>query len=119
MKKTSIGIIILVIVLLAGWIASQLFTSTITPESIVILEANVTNDFITMKGDFSASAVNYKSYKVDYKDGKLFVRIQGSILNASGVGRFDLTIINKFGKIDEVYVQGSAASDSRLIWPVK
>lgn len=121
MKKISIGIVTLVIVIIIiGGIAIEMLTTTVSPQNIIISEANVTNELITIMGDFSVSAVGYKTYKVEYKDGKLFVKIKGSSINLTKLnGAFNIFINNKYGKIEEVYLQGNPTSDVHQIWPNK
>ena len=118
MSKKWMGIAAAALVVVAGLVVVQVFRTTISPQNISLTHLVVSEKAITLRGDLAASAVDYRAYTVEEQDGKLFVKIKGSSLSLTEPdGSFEIAIANQFEKVNEVYLQGDSAEDTRLVWP--
>ena len=120
MKRLFVIIALLLLLILIVVVVMKMLTATVSPQSIAVSQVDVSDHLVTLKGNIIASAVGYRGYKAEYHDGKLFIKIKGSVLPIGKLsGRIDISIENQFGKIDEVYLQGNSSSNDELIWPQK
>lgn len=110
---TILGIIII------GLVVFLLSSSTIHPNNVFIKEVNVSDSQVTLKGTFIESARQYKGYKIDYKNEGLYIKIKGALLSFSKTKEIDISIANKYGRIEKIYLQGDTLSVNKRIWPEK
>ncbi len=116
----ALGIILVCIVGLALYIAIA-FKVDASPSSYGIRVVTVSYEKIVMQGDFFGSATLYAGYRVQNRDGDLYVTIRGTILQFLSVPPTDLygisvVIPNTYGDIKSIYLQGPSLDDRLLIW---
>lgn len=112
---TFSGILLLIIVF--GVVGTMFFSKTLNSNNIAISEVIVEEKVVSIKGNLTDSATNYKEYKVSSTDNKLYIKIKGNELKLGKKdGSFDIVINSeKYGKIDGVYLQDETSD--RKIWP--
>jgi|GEM_PF-1733284 len=95
------------------------FSKALSPNSIAISEANVSDKTISIKGSIAESGTKYKGYSISEKNGTLFITIKGSLFSLGGKGSsFHIQIDkNKYAHINQILLDDG--SHHRQIWPEK
>jgi hypothetical protein len=125
MKIIGIVFGIIIVIVIIGVIGYFFFGTTISPKNIYIMDINVTDTKILVKADYNESGSVYRSSMVTFDNGKMYINIKGvlaGVLPESLIQRWPVVISidkNKYGKINEIYLQGFTPSDNILIWPKK
>ena len=117
MKIVKITGSIILGIFIIGLVVLLLFNSTVHPKNIFVSAVNVSDSKITLKGTFTDSAILYKGYKAEYKNSTLYIKIKGGLFSFSNSKDLNLSIINKYGKIKEIYLQDDSSSGNVLIFP--
>ena len=114
-------IIVVVLILTIGLALSFiLHNNVVNTSSIYISNIGVSDKKIDLSGSFSASAIFYRGYSVDYRDENLYISLKGNVFNTTNSsGEFNISIPNKYGKIKEIYLEGATPTEKVLIWPKK
>ncbi len=116
MKIIKIMCIIVVLAIAVGGASIMLYRFVISPENMMVHKVNISDSYINLRGLPSGSAVQYKGHKAEYENGILYVTIYGGVFTFRKNG-FDISIKNKYGDIEEIYLKGKPSSPTKLIWP--
>ena len=93
------------------------------PKMISFKDIKVNKNNITLYGPVNFpedSGVACRNYKASYYENILYIKVKGVLAGVPLAPNcpFDITIPNKYGKIDKIYLQGDKPSENVLIWPV-
>ncbi len=106
-------LVILSGLLIFGVIFAMIFSWTVSPRDLYINRVKVTDEKITIEGDFTIPFPKYKSYNIQYKNNVLYVRIKDGFLNRKkGI---HLTLENRYSGLKEIYVVGNG-EEKKKIW---
>lgn len=103
--------ILLVLVYMFG------FRQIVAIDKVAMQSIEVTDQVINIKADFTGSSMGYAGYKMDYQDGKLYVKIL--MRNGLQFGELkspSIFIPNNFKDLKKIYLEGHSPTDTRLIW---
>ncbi len=128
MKKLLIILGALIIIIIIGIASINYSKSTVNPHSIAIVDINVSDSKIDLKGMFSFSGpLSYKGYTAEYKNEALYIKIKGGLIlfppsPSSDPGLapvINISMKNTYGNVKKIYLQGDSVSDNILIYPKK
>ncbi len=118
MKKIRIILTIVISIIIIGVMFNMIFTFTVHPSVIFVKNVNVTNNIIAMEGEFAASAIWFKGYRAEYHNNILYIKIKGSSISFPNLsGSINISIPNKYGTINKIYLQDNVPSGNIIIWP--
>lgn len=88
-----------------------------TTSHIGVDDVRVNDNEITLKGKILSSAIKYRGHRVKYDNGVLYIKIRGGVMSLfSDSGSIDISIKNKYGEINKIYLEGHKPSENKLIW---
>lgn len=119
MKRFIIVIGIVVFLIVIATIATINSKSVLNPYIVAILDVNVSDKKITLKGTLVNSSLQFKGYTVKYENEILYISIEGGLISLSKPKDIDISIDNTYGKIKKIYLQGDTTSNIMLIYPKK
>ncbi|BBH22644.1 hypothetical protein Back11_39890 [Paenibacillus baekrokdamisoli] len=107
----------LILAVIGGIVINLLLHVTVSADNIVVKDIKVSDGVLSLTGDFSDSALDYKGFNIRFEGDKLYIMIKGSLLSfGQKDSSFQFTLDSKeHGKITEVFLQDS--SHTRKIWP--
>lgn len=123
-SKTRFAIALLVLVLITFIIISgadtfiRLLTlRTVNASEIVISNIEVNDSNITIDGGTGSSGIAYVSYNYSVTDNNVYIRIKYALVTERNrIGKFEITLLDDFHNINNVYIQGKNKDDLKLIW---
>lgn len=113
-KRLLIYLGVIIIILFLGWV-TMFAQKALNPSEIIINEATVDENTISIKGTLTDSATKYKGYKLTSEDNKLYIQIQGKLFSfGEKTASFDIEITNE--NYEKIYLQSKDRVTEKLIW---
>lgn len=118
MKKIVGTVALAAVFLIVGVVVTKLFYTTISPRDVFVKDINFSNNQVALTGTILSSAIKYKGYDVQYKNGALYIKIKGGLISFSKPEDINI-LVSSNNEIREIYLEDDTSSENILIWPKK
>lgn len=108
---------VLAVIVVVGAIIVSL-GSSVDPHTLLVQSVHTTTDAITIQLTPTASAIQFRNYTVEAKDGALYVTIVGSYTSLfAKEWPGTISIPNTYGTLSAIYLKGQGHEEDVMIWP--